>query len=391
MGTRSAQVVVTFTDRNPVLGNYNNAYADNLSFTVGAALPAPPPPTPPVSTVGQLDHVFMVYMENKGFTDIVGSPNAPYLNSLINTYGFASNYYALTHPSDPNYYPILGGSDFGINYNCPSNCFDQPNLADNIEAAGKTWAGYEEGGGGYTTPHRPATVPRLQRHLQRPRPRRGTPVRPDADGHGSRLACHHPELRVVRRGRRHQHGRPHRCRFGIVRWALSQLTGSSVQRRGGRRSGSRTRCPPSWTRPSGRTPRRKAPSSSRSTRTTTTCHWASATKATTSSWSSSRHRGPWPSGMREGAFVADDYYNHYSLLRTIEDSLGLPPLTNNDKYAQPMNEFWCLQSQCPPQPQDQPVRSPSGDRTSTNALIDDFFNPQVLGSSPSGGTNQTPR
>ena len=154
-------VVATFTDRNPVLGNYNNAYADNLSFTVGAALPAPPPPTPPVSTVGQLDHVFMVYMENKGFTDIVGSPNAPYLNSLINTYGFGSNYYGLTHPSDPNYYPILGGSDFGINYNCPANCFDQPNLADNIEAAGMTWAGYAEGGGGYAT-HRPAALPCLQ-------------------------------------------------------------------------------------------------------------------------------------------------------------------------------------------------------------------------------------
>ena len=36
------------------------------------------------------------------------------------------------------------------------------------------------------------------------------------------------------------------------------------------------------------------------------------------------------SGMREGHFIADDYNNHYSLLRTIEDSLGLPPLTNND-------------------------------------------------------------
>jgi hypothetical protein len=45
-------------------------------------------------------------------------------------------------------------------------------------------------------------------------------------------------------------------------------------------------------------------------------------------------------GMRGEAFVADDRYDHYSLLRTIEDSLGLPPLTNNDRYAQPMNEFW---------------------------------------------------
>jgi hypothetical protein len=45
-------------------------------------------------------------------------------------------------------------------------------------------------------------------------------------------------------------------------------------------------------------------------------------------------------GMRPGAFSADDYYNHYSLQRTIEDSLGLDPLTKNDEYAHPMNEFW---------------------------------------------------
>ena len=31
---------------------------------------------------------------------------------------------------------------------------------------------------------------------------------------------------------------------------------------------------------------------------------------------------------------------HYSLLRTIEDSLGLPPLTENDEFAQPMNGYW---------------------------------------------------
>jgi hypothetical protein len=60
-GTRSAVVVVNFIDRNPNASNYNNAYADNISLTVGAALPAPPPPTPPVSKVGRLDHVFMVY------------------------------------------------------------------------------------------------------------------------------------------------------------------------------------------------------------------------------------------------------------------------------------------------------------------------------------------
>ena len=153
IGTRSAQIVVTLTDRNPILGNYNNAYADDLSFTVGTALSAPPNPLPPESNVGALDHVVMVYMENHGVGDIVGSPNAPYINSLINAYGNAANYYALTHPSDPNYWPILGGSDFGLNYNCASDCFDAPNLADEIIAAGKEWAAYQDGGGGYSEPN----------------------------------------------------------------------------------------------------------------------------------------------------------------------------------------------------------------------------------------------
>ena len=179
-GTRSAVVLVTFKDCNPEAGNYNDAYADNLAFTVGAPLPAPPPPTPPGSTVRPLDHVFMIYFENHGVTDIIGSRNAPYINSLINTYGYGSNYFALTHPSDPNYYPILGGSDFGTNFNCPANCFDQPNLADNVEAAFKTWAGYAEDARPMY-PHvrgwlrdRRITVSRLPQHLLQHRPMPGT-------------------------------------------------------------------------------------------------------------------------------------------------------------------------------------------------------------------------
>ena len=73
VGTRSAQVVLTLKDSNPASLGYNNAFADDLSFTVEAALPAPPVPVPPVSTIGSLDHVFMVYMENKGYGDILGS------------------------------------------------------------------------------------------------------------------------------------------------------------------------------------------------------------------------------------------------------------------------------------------------------------------------------
>jgi hypothetical protein len=49
-------------------------------------------------------------------------------------------------------------------------------------------------------------------------------------------------------------------------------------------------------------------------------------------------------GMQSGHFTTDAYYNEYSLMATIEDTLGpagtLDPLTANDMYAQPMNAFW---------------------------------------------------
>jgi hypothetical protein len=45
-------------------------------------------------------------------------------------------------------------------------------------------------------------------------------------------------------------------------------------------------------------------------------------------------------GMLSGPIVDTTHYDHYSLLRMIEDSLGLPTLTNNDAYAAPMNGFW---------------------------------------------------
>ena len=343
VGTRSARVVVTFTDRNPVLGNYNNAYADNLSFTVGAALPAPLPPAPPLSTVGQLDHVFIVYMENKGFNDVVDSPNAPYLNSLIHTYGFGSNYYGLTHPSDPNYYPILGGSDFGINYNCPSNCFDQPNLADNIEKAGLTWAGYAEGGGGYTTPT--DRLPFL--------------AFSDIYNDPARVAAHLFDLTQLEQDLASPATTPNFVwfaaddatnmegpleGFGLVRWALSQLTPTWL---GGHQYN--VRAGDEWLEDTLGTimasPVWQDPTQKSAIFLTFDEDY---NNISLGNGNEGNHivivvipsPGAVASGMRPGAFVADDYRNHYSLLRTIEESLGLPPLTNNDKYAQPMNEYW---------------------------------------------------
>ena len=34
------------------------------------------------------------------------------------------------------------------------------------------------------------------------------------------------------------------------------------------------------------------------------------------------------------------FYNHYSVLRTIEDNFGLQPLTQNDRNASPITDIW---------------------------------------------------
>ncbi|HEX4559921.1 MAG TPA: alkaline phosphatase family protein [Mycobacterium sp.] len=339
VGTRSAHVVVTLNDCNPVLGNYNNAYADNLSLTVGAANLAPAPLTPPVSTVGQLDHLFMVYMENKGVTDIVGSPNAPYLNTLINTYGYGSNYYALTHPSDPNYYPIVGGSDFGINYNCPANCFAEPNLADNIEAAHETWAGYMQGGGGYTTPT--DRLPFLAFSDIYNNPARVAAHLFDLSQLGPDLAstATAPNFAWIAADDATNMEGPTGTVLGVVQWALSQLTNHQYNVAAGD-AWLQDNIPVIMNSPVWNDPTQK-----------------SAIVITFDEDYNNISLGignqgnnvvtvviPSPAavsgGMRGGHFVADDYNNHYSLLRTIEDSLRLPPLTNNDRFAAPMNDYW---------------------------------------------------
>jgi phosphatidylinositol-3-phosphatase len=51
--------------------------------------------------IPQFDHVFVVVEENQSYDDVVGNTaDMPYLNSLIDDYGLATNYYANAHPSD---------------------------------------------------------------------------------------------------------------------------------------------------------------------------------------------------------------------------------------------------------------------------------------------------
>ena len=66
--------------------------------------------TPPA----RYSHVVWIIMENRGLGDIDGSGSAPYVNSLGRQCGMAADYSGVAHPSLPNYIALTSGSTQGV-------------------------------------------------------------------------------------------------------------------------------------------------------------------------------------------------------------------------------------------------------------------------------------
>lgn len=98
--------------------------------------------------VPQHDHVLIVVMENHSNTSIIGSTNAPYINSLINGTSCANftQSFGLTHPSQPNYIMLFSGSDQGVTNDADPTTFPftTPNLGASLLANSFTFTGYSE-------------------------------------------------------------------------------------------------------------------------------------------------------------------------------------------------------------------------------------------------------
>ncbi len=110
-------------------------------------------------------HIFVIVEENKDYGQIIGSADAPTITRFAHEYGNATDFYAETHPSEPNYVALVGGYTYGIrdddayfcrphlrDPSCPgsdstgyvNHTIDAPNLATQLEAAGFTWKNYLE-------------------------------------------------------------------------------------------------------------------------------------------------------------------------------------------------------------------------------------------------------
>jgi hypothetical protein len=132
------------------------------------AVKQPTAKTNTTSSSSSISYIYLIVDENQPYSNIVNNPAAPYLNSLINKYALATNYYAVAHPSLPNYLALTSGSTDGITTDCnpPSaGCIvNVPNIANEIQASGRTWKEYAESmpsncyaynAGEYATKHNP--------------------------------------------------------------------------------------------------------------------------------------------------------------------------------------------------------------------------------------------
>ncbi|MEV6642567.1 alkaline phosphatase family protein [Amycolatopsis sp. NPDC051371] len=100
---------------------------------------------PAASTVPAFDHIVLVMFENKKYSSINGSSSAPYFNTLASQSAKFTNSFAITHPSQPNYVALFSGATQGVtDDSCPANLGAKANLGQQLIGAGKTFKGYSE-------------------------------------------------------------------------------------------------------------------------------------------------------------------------------------------------------------------------------------------------------
>jgi acid phosphatase len=120
------------------------APAPVLATATSTSVPSPTPTATSKPLVPDFDHIVIIMFENKEFGTVIDNPLMPNYNKLAREYTLLTQYYAVRHPSLPNYIALMGGDTFGIDRNC-SDCFvDAPSLPDLIEASRRTWKTYQE-------------------------------------------------------------------------------------------------------------------------------------------------------------------------------------------------------------------------------------------------------
>src|SRR4051812_41573364 len=94
-----------------------------------------------VYAVPAYDHIVIVIEENRSLNEIIGSANAPFINGLARQGLSFTDFHALYHGSQANYFEFFSGSAQGIlDETVPSAPLTTPNLGAELIASGKTFA-----------------------------------------------------------------------------------------------------------------------------------------------------------------------------------------------------------------------------------------------------------
>jgi hypothetical protein len=141
------------TGATPVLATPTPPPTDTPTAVPPTPTPQPPTATPSITPtptlapgeIPSLGRVFFVIFENREYSQVIGNATAPNFNSLASEGALLTQYYAITHPSLPNYLALIAGQTFGIVSDCETCYQNAPILSDQLEAAGKTWRAYLEG------------------------------------------------------------------------------------------------------------------------------------------------------------------------------------------------------------------------------------------------------
>ena len=96
-------------------------------------------------------NVMIIIMENRTKSEVVGSSNFPFFNSLPVQ---LTNMTAITHPSLPNYVALVSGATYGITNDSPGFTIASSNkcLFDRLQTANIPWAVYCENMGSQAEP-----------------------------------------------------------------------------------------------------------------------------------------------------------------------------------------------------------------------------------------------
>ncbi|MDA8396213.1 MAG: hypothetical protein M0T72_13445 [Candidatus Dormibacteraeota bacterium] len=87
-----------------------------------AASPSPSPHLSPTASqpcgVGwqgpaTIQHVVFIVMANRAYSEVIGSPDAPYINHLASLCRLATGYQAVAHPAFPTTWPSPRGRPKG--------------------------------------------------------------------------------------------------------------------------------------------------------------------------------------------------------------------------------------------------------------------------------------